>query len=173
MVRRRRGQQRMRWLDGWMASPTLWTWVWVDSGSWWWTGRPGVLRFLGLQGDWHNWVTELNWHGAFRCQHLQGDRRQIYNQENFPFVMWSFSSKISFCITRSFNQLLTFNDVEQFVSLSKFFSPKVNIGGPILMSKWCWRERSMLINGGRKPFTLKMHEILNEGFIFRNVSCIT
>ena len=47
--------------DGWMASPTRWTWVWVDSGSWWWTGRPGVLRFMGLQRVRHNWVTELNW----------------------------------------------------------------------------------------------------------------
>ena len=40
---------------------TQWTWVWVDSGSWWWTGRPGVLRFLGLQRVRHDWVTELNW----------------------------------------------------------------------------------------------------------------
>ena len=47
--------------DGWMASPTQWTWVWVNSGSWWWTGRPGVLRFMGLQRVGHNWVTELNW----------------------------------------------------------------------------------------------------------------
>ena len=44
-----------------MASPTQWTWVWVDSGSWWWTGRPGVLRFIGLQRVGHDWVTELNW----------------------------------------------------------------------------------------------------------------
>ena len=44
----------------WMASPTQWTWVWVDSGSWWWTGRPGVLRFMGLQRVRHYWVTELN-----------------------------------------------------------------------------------------------------------------
>ena len=44
--RRRRGCQE--W-DGWMASPTQWTWVWVDWGSWWWTGRPGVLRFMGSQ----------------------------------------------------------------------------------------------------------------------------
>ena len=47
--------------DGWMASLTQWTWVWVDSGSWWWTGRPGVLRFMGLQRVGHDWVTELNW----------------------------------------------------------------------------------------------------------------
>ena len=56
----RRGDDR-GW-DGWMASPTRWTWVWVNSRSWWWTGRPGVLRFMGSQSriqlsDW----TELNW----------------------------------------------------------------------------------------------------------------
>ena len=44
-----------------MASPTQWTWVWVDSGICWWTGRPGVLRFMGLQRVRRNWVTELNW----------------------------------------------------------------------------------------------------------------
>ena len=47
--------------DGWMASPTWWTWVWVNSGSWWWTGRPGVLQFMGSQRVRHDWVTELNW----------------------------------------------------------------------------------------------------------------
>ena len=47
--------------DGWMTSPTQWTWVWVNSGSWWWTGRPGVLQSLGLQRVGHDWATELNW----------------------------------------------------------------------------------------------------------------
>ena len=47
--------------DVWMASPTQWTWVWVNSGSWWWTGRPGVLWFMGSQRIRHDWVTELNW----------------------------------------------------------------------------------------------------------------
>ena len=47
--------------DGWMASPTQWTWVWVNSGSWWWTGRPGMLRFMGSQRVGHDSVTELNW----------------------------------------------------------------------------------------------------------------
>ena len=46
---------------GWMAALTLWTWVWVSSGSWWWTGKPGVLQSMGLQRVGHNWVTELNW----------------------------------------------------------------------------------------------------------------
>ena len=56
--RRRRGWQRMRWLDGITDSMA---WVWVDSGSWWWTGRPGVLQFTGLQRVRHDWATELNW----------------------------------------------------------------------------------------------------------------
>ena len=47
--------------DGWMASPTWWTWVWVNSGSWWCTGRPAVLRFMGSQRVGNGWVTELNW----------------------------------------------------------------------------------------------------------------
>ena len=46
--------------DGWMASLTQWTWVWVDSGSWWWTRRPGMLRFMGSQRVGHDWATELN-----------------------------------------------------------------------------------------------------------------
>ena len=47
--------------DGWMASPTQWTWVWVNSGNWWWTGRPSMLRFMGSQRVRHDWATELNW----------------------------------------------------------------------------------------------------------------
>ena len=47
--------------DGWMASLTRWTWIWVNSGSWWWTGRPGVLQFMGSQRVRHDLVTELNW----------------------------------------------------------------------------------------------------------------
>ena len=46
--------------DGWMASLIQWTWVWVNSGSWWWTGRPGVLQSMGLQRVGLNWVSELN-----------------------------------------------------------------------------------------------------------------
>ena len=46
---------------GWMASLTKRTWVWVNSGSWWWTGRPGVLQSTGSQRLGHDWATELNW----------------------------------------------------------------------------------------------------------------
>ena len=47
--------------DFWMTSPTQWTWVWVNSGGQWWTGRPGMLQFMGSQRVGHDWATELNW----------------------------------------------------------------------------------------------------------------
>ena len=55
------GEGDDRGWDDWMASLTRWTWVWVNSGSWWGTGRPGMLQFMGLQRVGHDWVTELNW----------------------------------------------------------------------------------------------------------------
>ena len=68
----RRKRDDRRW-DGCMASPTQWTWVWVNSGSWWWTGRPGMLRFMGSQRVGHDWATELNW----SCK-----------QSVYMFLMW-------------------------------------------------------------------------------------
>ena len=56
-----RGEGDDRGWDGWMASLTRWTWAWVNSGSWWWTGRPGVLRFMGSQRVRHDWATDLIW----------------------------------------------------------------------------------------------------------------
>ena len=57
--------------DGWMASLSQWIWVWVDSGSWWWTGRPGMLRFTGLQSrTWLSDWTELNWRLGIDPGHL-------------------------------------------------------------------------------------------------------
>ena len=60
------GEGDDRGWDGWMTSPTQWTWVWVSSGIWWWTGRPGLLQSIGSQSrtqpsDW----TELNWTALF------------------------------------------------------------------------------------------------------------
>ena len=55
------GRRRRGWEDemGWMASPTQWTWVWVSSGSWWWTGKPGVLQSMRSQRVRHDWAPEL------------------------------------------------------------------------------------------------------------------
>ena len=55
------GEGDDRGWDGWMLSPTQWTWVWKNSRSWRWTGRPGVLQSMGLQRVRHDWATELNW----------------------------------------------------------------------------------------------------------------
>ena len=60
------GEGDDRGWDGWMASLTRWTRVWVNSWSWWWTGRPGVVRFMGSQRVRHDWATELNW--TYSCQ---------------------------------------------------------------------------------------------------------
>ena len=68
--------------DGWMASPTQWTWVWLNSGSWWWTGRPGVLQSMGwprIRLDW----TELNW--GTKIPEASGcSQKKKKNQETNP-----------------------------------------------------------------------------------------
>ena len=58
---RARGKEDDRGWDGWMTSLTQWTWVWASSGSWWWTGKPGVLQSLGSWRVGHDWVIKLNW----------------------------------------------------------------------------------------------------------------
>ena len=55
------GEGNDRGWDGWMASPTQWTWIWVNSGSWGWTGSPGMLQSIGSQRVGHDWANELNW----------------------------------------------------------------------------------------------------------------
>ena len=54
--------------DGWIVSPTQWTWVWVNSKSWWWTGRPAILQSMGLQRVGPDWATELNWTSEIKFQ---------------------------------------------------------------------------------------------------------
>ena len=66
----RQEKKGMTGWNGWMASPTQWTWVWVNCGSWWWTRRPGLLQSMGLKRVGHNWVTELNWKYLYICMFL-------------------------------------------------------------------------------------------------------
>ena len=78
------GEGDNRGWDGWMASLTQWMWVWVNSGSWWWTGRPSVLWFVGSQRVRHDWATELNWiDGWFR---LRFDRKQQDSVKQLSFI---------------------------------------------------------------------------------------
>ena len=73
--------------DGWMASLTWRTWVWVNSGSLWWTGRPGVLQLMGSQRVGHDWVTELNW-----AEHCTGgsdqNHPQVKEMQKGKMVVW-------------------------------------------------------------------------------------
>jgi len=67
--------------DGWMASPTWCTWVWVNSGSWWWTERPGMLRFMGSQeSDTIEW---LNWERSFRFARWKSSGYLFQNNERY------------------------------------------------------------------------------------------
>ena len=77
---RRRGD---RGWDGWMASPIQWTWVWVDSGSWWWTGRPGVLRFMGSQR-----VEQTEWLNCKRDVLLVGLCESLATCWSFLELQW-------------------------------------------------------------------------------------
>ena len=69
------GEGDNRGWNGWMASPTQWTWVWVNSGSWWWTGKPGLMQFMGLQRIGHNWETELNWTDSLKITIEKGGHK--------------------------------------------------------------------------------------------------
>ena len=68
------GEGDDRGWDGWMASLTRWTWAWVNSGSWWWTGRPGGLWFMGSQRVGHDWATELT-----ECIHMESRKMVLMN----------------------------------------------------------------------------------------------
>ena len=68
--------------DGWMASPTQWTWVWISSRSWWRTEKPGVLQSMGSQRVGHNWVTELNWViQQYQTGEIRTSRKGCWNRE--------------------------------------------------------------------------------------------
>ena len=64
--------------DGWMASPTQWTWVWVKSGSWRWTGRPGMLQSMRLQRVRYDWATELSWTQVFLTSSCKEDLERAF-----------------------------------------------------------------------------------------------
>ena len=93
------GEGDNRGWDGWMASPTWCTWVWVNSGSSWWTRRPGVLWFMGLQRVGHDWTTELNWTKSFTHKRLKNVacRKQ-------PTLNFDYNKSVFYCKMRSSDQ---------------------------------------------------------------------
>ena len=97
------GEGDDRGWDGWMASPTQWTWVSVNSRGWWWTGRPGVLRFMGSQRVGHDWATELNLYllqiFSLKVWHVFSFSWHYLSQSSFKFLKspdyWNLSWIIS------------------------------------------------------------------------------
>ena len=111
--RRRRARQRKRWLD---ASLTRWTWVWVSSRSWWWIGKPGVLKSMGLKSQiWLSDWTELAWNDPLVS---------IFSKSSLVFPILLFSSiSLHWSLRKAFISLLDilWNSELKWVYLS--FSP--------------------------------------------------
>ena len=86
-----------------MASLTQWTWVWVNSGRWWWTGRPGMPWFMGSQRVRHDWATELNWtelsnfQSLLHIKKLLGNLLKNTNPHPMKMKVLLFLSRLTFC----------------------------------------------------------------------------
>ena len=106
------GEGDNRGWDGCMASLTLWTWVWVNSGSWWWTARPGVLQFMGSQRVGHDWATDLIWSDLI--QHRQADSLPLSHQGitfyNACLCTYHFYLQAFICALMSLHFLRHFNE---------------------------------------------------------------
>ena len=118
--RRRRGRSLTRWM-----------WVWVNSGSWWWTGRPGVLQFMGSQWVGHDWATELNWIiiniiYTQRCrQDPAEDYWKLYSPICSPFLEEQ-QTRIS-CLFYSFTNSATLNCAQRQQKLDSTAALKLEV----------------------------------------------
>ena len=111
------GEGDNRGWDGWMASPTRWTWVWVISGSWWWIGKPVMLQSMGLQRVGHDWVTELKVNHCRCFQHL----KEITRDRGLHIFWWPHDYFISFRIKKTHILILS---KAQMITLDSWgFSP--------------------------------------------------
>ena len=88
MLKKIEGKRRSvdRWWDDWMASPTRWTWIWASSGSWWWTGKTGVLQSMASQKVGQDWATELNWESWHEENYLN-TVKVIYNKPTASIIV--------------------------------------------------------------------------------------
>ena len=100
------GEGDNRGWDAWMASPIQWTWVWVNSGSWCWTGRPGMLQSMGSQRVRHDWATELNWESKAVCNCINtGQWNEQRMQGHFIWCnkeldRWEWHPNMDQCMTK-------------------------------------------------------------------------
>ena len=149
-----------RW-DGWMASQTRWTWVWVNSGRWWWTGRPGVLRFMGSQRVGHDWATELNWRGRFQ---KEAAKAKVCGQEIIKFVQgtartWSrgmveSSEKHNYQGGSYF--YLSKNTYKEMTQILSLFSSSI-FKCLVIKLKQLWQQTTLLSNSQHTHTTFKHH----------------
>ena len=84
------GKRDNRGWDGWMASPTWWTLVWVISGSWWWTGKPGLPQSMGSEIVGYHWMTELNWtsEGCTGAHSSKSHWICLHPTSSHPVIFW-------------------------------------------------------------------------------------
>jgi len=122
--------------DGWMASPTRWTCVWVNSGSWWWTGRPGVLRFMGSQSQtWlSDWI-EVNWCINFLTPYTKINSKWIKDlnvrpetikclEENIGRTLFNINCSKIFDSPPSILEIETKTNTWELIKLKSFYTAK-------------------------------------------------
>ena len=118
-----------------MASLTQWAWVWVNSESWWWTGRPGVLWFMGSQRVGYDWATELNWTGCLRY---------LWQQKKQMILIYVFSPRVYKWTTSKscFNQLQDLPRNAETILVSH--SHRLKCSGPLVLQLRCPSQHSLL-----------------------------
>ena len=134
------GEGDDRGLDGWMTSPTWWTWVWVNSGSWRWTGSPGVLQFMGPQkSDTTEW---LNWTESCLTLRPMGlPRQELLEWGAISFSRGSFWPRDWTRVSHTAGRLLTFWATRALVFIHSSWVSAAQEGSPLCLCFWtsCWR----------------------------------
>ena len=147
------GEGDDRGRDGWMASPTRWTRVWASSGSWWWTGKPGMLQSIGLQRVGHDWVTELNWWIYFQSVTVHKNVKSSSDGSSFTCLQKSLHTSHVFIYTQALkNMHLTINSIGKFWPMdikvnicwlkptTPLFHTQFIIFRWFFLSRWVWAD---------------------------------
>ena len=140
-------KKKWEWATDEMASPTRWTWVWVNSGSWWWTGRPGVLQFMESQRVGHDWATELNWPDNYNLNIRKiniGLTRRTWRETSKNYLTVSFQICVSI--------------------LNRMFSNCCFLEVSYIENCWVSPETVLLVSNSAIPWTVARQAPLSMGF---------